>query len=120
MINNLGNHEIGGYVEKFSSNTYFCRYCYITKSKFDKGKVSGFSWRTKDSYDSDVETCLMTGDHGRGVKSNSILNSLSYYHVASPGLPPCLGHDLYKGAVMYDLMLAKITLFQKRCYHWMF
>lgn len=28
---NLGSHQIGGYIENFSTNIYFCRYCHITK-----------------------------------------------------------------------------------------
>jgi hypothetical protein len=34
-----------------------------------------------------------------------MFNSLSHYHVCNPGLPPCLGHDLFEGVVPYDLRL---------------
>ena len=27
-----------------------------------------------------------------GVKFNPIFNELQYFHVCTPGLPPCLGH----------------------------
>jgi hypothetical protein len=33
------------------------------------------------------------------------LNQLKYFHVAAPGLPPCIAHDLYEGVVQYNLML---------------
>lgn len=31
---NLGSHCIGGFTENFSSSTYFCRYCLITRTEF--------------------------------------------------------------------------------------
>ncbi len=40
-----------------------------------------------------------------GVKFNSLFNTLTYFHVCQPGLPPCLGHDLFEGIVSYDLAL---------------
>lgn len=40
-----------------------------------------------------------------GVKSNSVLNKLKYFHVCAPGLPPCLAHDLFEGVVEYDLAM---------------
>lgn len=38
------------------------------------------------------------------VKFNSLFNQLSYFHVCSPGLPPCLAHDMFEG-IQYDLVL---------------
>lgn len=40
-----------------------------------------------------------------GVKKDSVFNSLQHYHVCQPGLPPCLGHDLFEGIVSVDLQL---------------
>jgi len=40
-----------------------------------------------------------------GIKSNSPFNQLSFFHVCQPGLPPCLGHDLFEGIVSCDLSL---------------
>ena len=34
--------------------------------------------------------------HLYGIKENSVLNDLNYFHVAD-GLPPDLGHDLFGG-----------------------
>ncbi len=28
-----------------------------------------------------------------------------YFHVCQPGLPPCLGHDIFEGVASYDLAL---------------
>ena len=38
-------------------------------------------------------------------KLYSPFSQLSFYHVCSSGLPPCIAHDLFKGIVSYDLML---------------
>lgn len=40
-----------------------------------------------------------------GVKQDSPFNKLGHFHVCQPGLPPCLGHDLFQGVVSYDLAL---------------
>lgn len=40
-----------------------------------------------------------------GIKFDSIFNELTYFHVCEPGLPPCLGHDLFEGIVSTDLAL---------------
>ena len=40
-----------------------------------------------------------------GVKFSSIFNTLQHFHVCQPGLPPCLGHDLFGGVVSKDIAL---------------
>lgn len=40
----------------------------------------------------------------KGIKHDSPLNKLDYFHVCNPGLPPCIAHDLFEGIVSYDLM----------------
>lgn len=34
-----------------------------------------------------------------------MFNKLSFFHVCKPGLPPCIGHDLFEGIVASDLAL---------------
>lgn len=34
-----------------------------------------------------------------------IFNSPKYFHVAQPGLPPCIGHDLFEGVIAVDLAI---------------
>ena len=50
-------------------------------------------------------TKIKNNEHQEGIKFNSIFNNLKHFHVCSPGLPPCLGHDLFEGVVAYDLKL---------------
>lgn len=40
-----------------------------------------------------------------GIKFDSVFNTLKNFHVCQPGLPPCLGHDLFEGIVSFDLAL---------------
>lgn len=98
---NLGSHQIGGFLESFSLKNYFCRFCYahdISKLNFTEKNVS---LRTKDSYEIDVNII-------------QTLNELNFFHVCNPGLPPCIAHDLFEGIVQYDLMLALDLIISKK------
>ena len=103
---NLGSHYIGGFCESFCAN-YYCRYCLRSKSEIAEGPpyIEGL-YRTKETYTNSLQV-LQEGDtdHVEGIKFDSIFNALSFYHVVNPGLPPCLGHDLFEGVVDYDLAL---------------
>jgi hypothetical protein len=108
MGDNLGSHCIGGFVENFSSYAHVCRFCLILLEQVRTDATLNFYCeRTPDNY---TETCaIVEGNpelgHYKGVKFNYIFNELQYYHVCNPGLPPCLGHDLFEGVVQYDLAL---------------
>lgn len=105
---NLGSHCIGGFCENFSRAEHFCRYCLITRSEFqgDDPNVCGPA-RTIENYNSAVERIQTedTQDVVEGVKFKSVFNSLKYFNVCQPGLPPCLGHDIFEGILSYDLAL---------------
>lgn len=92
---NLGSHQIGRFNEYFKLTGYFCRYCYTNniKSQNDISKI--FELRNKNLHSFDVNMTLTCNDNFKGVKFNSVLNTLNYYHVCEPGLPPCLAHDLF-------------------------
>lgn len=100
---NLGSHGVGGFIESFSAN-YFCRFCLITRDEFVECTHAVGEMRTVDSYQEDVKLAS-NGSHSRGVKADSVMNNLSYFHVCAPGLPPCIGHDLFEGVVDFDLFL---------------
>lgn len=97
---NLGSHGIGGFIENFTSN-FFCRYCLITSKDFHDNPLHVGLSRTSSSY----KSAIADGAGTTGIKFDSVLNALEYYHVCSPGLPPCLAHDLFEGVVAYDLAL---------------
>lgn len=41
--------------------------------------------------------------HCYGVKIRSVFNELQNYNVCDPGLPPCIGHDVFHGVAEWDL-----------------
>ena len=50
----------------------------------------------------------------KGIKHDSALNELNYFHVTNPGLPPCAVHDLFEGIVQSDMWLAIRYFVQQR------
>lgn len=103
---NLGSHTVGGYSENFSSGS-ICRFCTITIEEFRRKPYSlSAPERTTTSYNDAVQL-IGSGEctEVNGIKFNSIFNSLSYFHVCFPGMPPCIGHDVFEGIVPYDLAL---------------
>lgn len=101
---NLGSHCIGGYAENFSTSSHCCRYCMITRQDMDK-VVFDFPVRTVESYKEAVQLVQDSETTVNGVKFDSLFNGLQYFHVCQPGLPPCIGHDIFEGVVAYDLSI---------------
>lgn len=109
---NLGAHQIGGFVENFRTNLYFCRFCYIHNFFGSQSPIS--EYRTKESHANDINLASATGGQFRGVKNESSLHSLNYFHVCEPtGLPPCFAHDILEGIGPADIMLC-IKMFIKK------
>ncbi len=52
---NLGSHNIGGFLENFSGSKYFCRYCEINKDVFQAALLSRANTRTPESYKEHVQ-----------------------------------------------------------------
>ena len=104
---NLGSHAIGGFTENFSSSQYFCRYCLISRTELQGAdpNICGLE-RTPETYSSAIEQ-LETEDSPQvqGIKFRSLFNTLQNFDVCSPGLPPCLGHDIFEGVLSYDVAL---------------
>jgi hypothetical protein len=98
---NRGSHGVGGFVENFSASHLGDDFC--TSPSF-VGET-----RTRENYNSDVQRSLIDGC-SRGVKSDSSFNRFTHVCVCAPGLPPCLGHDLFKGVVHADLFLYIIQI----------
>lgn len=70
--------------------------------------------RTPNSYDLDADICAIQEENYNGIKKNSSLNSINYFHVCNPGLPPCIAHDLFEGIVPLDLSLCLNSLVKKK------
>lgn len=105
---NLGQHQLGGFVEQFSTSLFFCRFCRIDRKSYhsEGGELRRFQQRTKESYNRDLAAKEQKKKKiYHGVKFDSIFNKLKYFHVCAPGLSPCLAHDLHEGVVAHDLKL---------------
>lgn len=101
---NLGSHQIGGFAENFNYSEYFCRFCHITQNEFK----SKYTCTNINRNSNDYNLCVIEAKNStkivKGIKRDSPLNKLDYFHVCNPGLPPCIAHDLFEGIVSYDLM----------------
>ncbi|XP_064462525.1 uncharacterized protein LOC135373219 [Ornithodoros turicata] len=102
---NLGQHSIGGFVESFSRSLHFCRFCDIERAHFVVHPEELGVLRTTESFEAAVTNAESSNTIVQGVKTNSCFNQLQFFHVCQPGLPPCLGHDLFEGIVACDLAL---------------
>lgn len=102
---NLGSHGIGGFLKNFSLSVNFFRYCEIDRSTFQRDPLCRVTTHTVQSYREHVQR--LEGDlvQSGGIKFDSLFNELSFFHVCKPGLPPCIGHDLFEGIVASDLAL---------------
>ncbi|KYN21978.1 hypothetical protein ALC57_05637 [Trachymyrmex cornetzi] len=94
---NLGSHGLGDFVENLGTSQYFYRFCHITKEKFSSngGLCKMYKSRSIESYNSALDKIGNKKDF-EGIKFNSVFNQLKNYHVFLPGLPPCLGHDIFE------------------------
>jgi len=102
---NLGSHCIGGFSENFSTSEYICRYCCIDRGSMQSDSQCISKLRTPAMYDESAANVEMHGGTSHGIKFRSVFNTLKNFHVCQPGLPPCLGHDLFEGVVARDLAL---------------
>lgn len=105
---NLGSHQIGGFMESFSNSEYFCRFCLTTQNDFQNNKRKPGILRTPENYNSAVQNLKLNKclNHYTGIKQDSCLNRLQFFNVCDPGLPPCIAHDIFEGVLQYDLALA--------------
>ncbi|XP_064472077.1 uncharacterized protein LOC135386209 [Ornithodoros turicata] len=101
---NLGAHQIGGFLESFSGE-YFCRFCLITRKEFHDCVTTSGEIRTPENYADCVAHLNDTGAaNNKGVKFESLFNEVPGFHVCR-GLPPCLGHDVLEGVISYDVAI---------------
>ncbi|XP_076069686.1 uncharacterized protein LOC143041560 [Oratosquilla oratoria] len=116
---NLGSHGIGGFVESFR-HQYICRFCTLDLDSFRETPYKLGTRRSVESYTRDIkyidEHANLASHHG--IKFDSVLNQLTHFHVANPGLPPYLGHDLFEGVVSYDMPLITHNLVNKKWFNY--
>ena len=89
-----GRSTIFHFFYNFSTVNHFCRYCDFSKMlQGNNFKSTEFVMRTKEGYQYNVSIIECDPDSAPvyGLKSNSCLNSLTYFHIIN-GLPPDLAH----------------------------
>ena len=88
---NLGSHGIGGFLENISKIVNFCRYCEIDRNTFQTDPLCRATTRAVQSYTEHVQRLEDGSVQSGGIK----FDSLSFFNVCNPGLPPCISHDLF-------------------------
>ena len=89
VADNLAAHALG---------CFFCNFSTVQENLKANLPSSSFSLRTSEGYDKNVLNINAdkTLSSVYGIKGNSCLNCLQYYHVIN-GLPPDIAHDTFKG-----------------------
>ena len=116
---NLEKNKIFGIGESFSKCTYFSTYSYISQEARQNATCaadlapSNFGLRDKAGYQQDVEA-IEKGLESRGLKANSVVNKIAYFHCAETGSSvPCVMHDVYCGFARTDMLLILQELFRR-------
>lgn len=89
---------------KTSASLYFYWYCLIKRAGFLHDLLLDQKVRTID-YAAAIQDIAVSGSPVQGIKTNSILNELQFFHICSPGLPLCLAHDLFERAIAKNLFI---------------
>lgn len=134
---NLGSHALGGFACNFGRGEYICRYCCATRKQMSectddcKGctnnskhhtykiyKKKSQRLRTVESYDKCVRKIQQGKKIVQGITSKCLFNELMSFHACAPGLPPCLGHDIFEGIAPYDLLLFIKYFVKQKWFTW--
>jgi hypothetical protein len=98
---NLGLHQIFGLSESFVCN-YPCRFCRMPRYKFQTSvRESKLHLRTKQNYEEDLQ---LQDISKTGVKTESIFNTIPYFHITENYCPDIM-HDILEGVAPINLKL---------------
>lgn len=105
---NLGMHSILGFTESFSGS-HFCRLCLINKDDAQKVYTEDspkMVMREKHFYEMQCQELESNPSKLSvfGLKRNSVLNSLQYFHV-SCNFSLDIMHDILEGVAQYEMKL---------------
>ena len=106
--------------ENFSWSEFFSPYTLVTQVARKSAKSSAdllpskVGLRDEKGYKKDVKN-LEKGKNPHGLRRDSILNSIPYFHVAKYGMmSPCLHHDLFAGTAREDVCLIIQEIFKRK------
>ena len=98
VSDNLATNALRGFFCKFSTMQRFCRFCNCNQENLKVNlPSSSFSLRTSEGYDNNVLNINAdkTLSSVYGIKENSSLDCLQYYHVIN-GLPLDIAHNIFE------------------------
>ena len=99
VAESLAAHALGGFFCNFSTVQRFCRFCNCRKNElYENLPIKNFVLRTKLGYENNIQFLELNPNFSSlyGIKCNSCLHSLKFFHVTS-GLPPDLVGHLFEG-----------------------
>ena len=110
---NLAMHTLCGYVESFSANKP-CQFCLIDREDMqtvlDDDHVE---MRSRQSY---TENAMLGDASMTGIKENSCLNSLKYFHVTENVCVDIM-HDVLEGIAPLEVrLLLKHLVYEEKCF----
>ncbi|XP_022111534.1 uncharacterized protein LOC110990748 isoform X2 [Acanthaster planci] len=109
---NLGLHEVLGYVCSFSAN-YPCRFCKASKEVIARQQVEdAHLLRSQENYEDDASK---EDPSATGIKRVPVLNELIGYHVTE-NLAPDVMHDLLEGVFPLEIKLTVKSLISQGCF----
>ena len=73
---NIGAHQLGGFVENFSTYLYFCRFCEVSSTELEEDALAVKPLRTEKSYKKCLKLSAKLKETIKGVKFDSPLNLL--------------------------------------------
>lgn len=104
---NLAAHSLAGFQESFTVDKC-CRFCLASRSNIQTTEVrsGSFPLRTKLTHEANVLEVKQNQHvmNVNGVKSDSVLSKLTYFHTIT-GFPPDFLHDRLEGIAPVELSL---------------
>ena len=99
---NLGLNAMLGYIESFSGN-YVCRFCRADKEVLRSLTLADPALlRDVQSHEAEMSTA---NPSQTGLKRDSVLNDLSFYHITD-NVTPDIMHDVLEGVVPFEVEFA--------------
>lgn len=99
---NLGSNDLGGFIKKFNGGCC-CRQCERSVKDFRENIFLAKPLRKVATYNENLAQARELHKSVKGVQDDCPFNALEHYHVCLPGLPGCIGHDVFEGFAKEDV-----------------
>ena len=119
VADNLALHALRGFFCNFNAVKKICRFCNVSEQGLKEQPMrKDWALRTRAGYDSNITQLVDNPEivPAYGIKLNSCLNELTYFHAAE-GLPPDLAHDVLEGIAVDVISDIVGALVEKNIFH---